>query len=110
MSEEVELLRKHVQYLGGLGTPDKIAEYLGSQGVKGIRVNAGYCVVANYLTQQTGSRCSTGTTKAGLRTSTELVTVPLPPQVTEFIHNFDGGLYPELEVDSDPYPVLELEA
>jgi len=70
---------------------------------KGYRRSPGCCPVANYLKEVAppGMYGGAWRTKVVMSNRGSIIYhVPLPPNVTEFIDNFDAGLYPELDMEN----------
>lgn len=88
--------------LAQFDTPDDIASYLESEGIKAYRGNASFCAVSNFISNLTGQEIETtclsvvniGDSKKEFRLTTTAM--------SEFIRRFDNGGYPELVQETDP--------
>jgi hypothetical protein len=79
-------------------SPDRIAEFLEHEGIKGVDQDANRCVLAIWLRTQLSGR---GRDSAWIGVSAEAIDCDgillEPPQhISQFIDDFDGGIYPWL--------------
>lgn len=75
-----------------LKTPDEIAQYFMRLGIKGDRGKCDTCPVAHYLTDNLNTNAIV---MSSLAATTEDV-CDLPPNVRQFVNDFDQGVYPGL--------------
>jgi hypothetical protein len=76
--------------------PDDVALDLWGRGVRGRRGTCHGCPLAGHLTAVAGEPVSVMVDGRHWAESSHRI-LPLPPSVSRFVRNFDGGQYPELE-------------
>ena len=93
--------------LAGL-TVHEIAEEMRSLGIQGMRACPETCIIAAYLTHMTGippHRLGVGITLLSVYSDHNLNEdyqfMELPSQISQFISDFDYGLFPDLQVRED---------
>lgn len=76
-----------------------IANRLRELGMTGEVCNAGECILSNYIRVRSGiEEVYVGPDEVSVQVDyQDVVIVPLPLVLSEFEHNFDMGLYPDLE-------------
>lgn len=91
-----------LNHLFSLETPDSIAEFLESKGARGEMQDGESCVITNYILGETDAiGCST--TEAEIIVEDDYYNAHsfgTTPAVSEFIHLFDQGYYPQLVDES----------
>lgn len=94
-------VREALDRLASQPGPDAIAEFLRSEGIRGVRKSSECCVVASWLVWVTGedvidvSPAWPGDPDPG-EVGTSGASEPLPTVVRDFTIRFDAGCYPEL--------------
>lgn len=89
-------LRALVNELGSK-TPDEIYMIMQAEGIKGLRHSPTKCPISNFLYRETGVRPVVAPyVILGVLSNGRSERIRVPSSVTEFIGNFDGEKYPEL--------------
>ena len=80
-------------------TPEQVTEVLRSKGIKGYRMSAGRCPIANYLKSCGFPQVTVATSAKRYRDvspeSQSEESISLPPGVRSWVMDFDDGKYPE---------------
>jgi hypothetical protein len=90
----------HLQALGT--TAQQVADTLDAEGIKGARMRASACPIANYLRDiyPDATTCLVSPLRATVSVSNSRKetgdSVRLPQAITDFINRFDMGKYPNL--------------
>lgn len=95
LSAERIAVRAVIWELSYVGDKHDIAHYLHDRGVRGYRMSASFCPVARYVAEMTGYLITTS--RIGWSVMNFPGTYPVPPNIGNFIADFDRGLFPELE-------------
>ena len=101
MNEELELLRKQLDYLVDKAVQARslsgITDYFVSEKIKGIRLNIDSCILSRYLTREIGTLISVDGANAHITTEGNHHHISLPVTLRMLVYNFDQGAYPYLE-------------
>ena len=103
-------LEEIVEFVASIGNPDKIAEYMREQGIKGRKMRSDSCVMARYIDKEFNHDlqfvCAFPMTGFSIQrngSDTMEETWDNPHNLADFMSEFDGGRYPELvEEGSEP--------
>lgn len=96
-------LQEVVDFVAAIGSPDKIAEYMREQGIKGRKMRSDSCIMARYLDKVYDHDlqfiCAFPTSGFSiLRNGSDVMeeTWGNPHNLADFMLEFDDGRYPEL--------------
>lgn len=89
--------------LSNFETAQEIREYFNSIGVKGFTCNASKCPIATFFTEQTGEPVLVEPSYIARpgKCGDYKVAAQNTEAMTQFIHNFDDWIYPELIHDEE---------
>lgn len=91
---EIRRARALIEQLGD--DPLVMAAKLEELGIRGVRSNGEKCPLANYLRRNGYTSLMVGDTEIFLD---EVVNCELPEAAEEFVEFFDGGHFPQLEIE-----------
>jgi hypothetical protein len=107
------LIGEAVARLATLETPEKVAQFLQSEGVRGTRSSPMHCPLTLWIRRATDIEVSVNVVDPDLHPAAVVHTWPLPllteelkpaallsPACTAFLYLFDRGLFPMLEAQS----------
>lgn len=77
---------------------DNIADGFRQRGIRGWRTDACQCPVANYIKNYTSVSVAVCKEHVGFEEGDGWGNAPVPFRVADFIHRFDNGEYPDLEM------------
>jgi hypothetical protein len=84
------------------GTAVGIAEVMRVGKIQGVCGDPDRCPMTNWILEQTDTQVSVGSKVISyLNETKDLVEVPLPENVREFIDSFDSGDFKDLEIEPD---------
>ena len=90
-------LQRELRALEKLGVSEKIADFLTSRGIRGVRGDASRCPLVRHLSGRLGESIQTGTDCVGLHLSEPSGRLELSATLQTFVWRFDTGRYPQLE-------------